>query len=157
MDSLVVLAKRSAAALLVAVWPTKPERPLRRWRTLSAPVAGTGRPVGNSEQVAELQDPPMSRKLAMAPVEEVVPLLETSAMEWAEASWAPISTAWMAMMSEALTVAQWADPMTAWLGTWQMAHHCPRLPPSIRLVKACMEAVLDFSMEPRRGTISLER
>ena len=58
LDSLVVLAKRSVAALLVAVWPTKPERPLRRWRTLSAPVAGTGRPVGNSERVAELQDTP---------------------------------------------------------------------------------------------------
>ena len=83
--------------------------------------------------------------------------METSAMEWAEVSWAPISTAWMAMMSEALTVARWADPMAAWLGTCQMALHCPRLPPSIHLVKACMEAGLDFSMGPRRGTISLER
>jgi len=153
----VVLAKRTVAALVVALQPTKPERPWRRWKTLSAPVVGTGRPVGNSERVAELQDTPRSRKLAMTPVEEVTPLLEISAREWAEVSWAPISTAWMAMMSEGLMVARWADPMAAWLGTWQMALHCPRLPPSFRLVKACMEAALDFSMGPRRGTISLER
>ena len=99
----------------------------------------------------------MLRKLATASVEEVVPLLETSAREWAEVSWAPISTAWMAMMSEALTVVRWAHPMTAWLGIWQMAHQCPRLPLSTRLVKASMESVLDFSMGQRRGTTSRER
>ena len=121
LDSLVVLAKRSAAALLVAVWPTKPERPLRRWRTLSAPVAGTGRQVDNSEQVVELQDKSMLRKLAMASVEEGFPLLETSARDWAEVSWALISSAWTALMLEALMVVQWAPPMTAWLGIWLMA------------------------------------
>jgi len=157
LDSLVVLAKQSVAVRLGAVWPTKPERPLQRWRTLSAPVAGTGRQVDNSEQVVELQDKSMLRKLAMASVEEGFPLLETSAREWAEVSWALISSAWTALMLEALMVVQWAPPMTAWLGIWQMARQCPRLPLSTRLVKASMESVLDFSMVQLRGTTSLER
>ena len=38
LGSLVVRAKRSVAAPLVTDWPTKPVRPLRLWRMLSAPA-----------------------------------------------------------------------------------------------------------------------
>ena len=157
LDSLAARLRRSVAELPEAAWPTKQERPLQRWSKLSVQVAETGMPEGTSGPLEVLLAMLRPRRPATAPVEEATPLPETSAWEWLAVSWAPSSSAWKAMMSEALTVAQWPEASTAWRTMERMAHHFLRLPPFSLLVKVSMEAVLDFSMALRQATTLLER
>ena len=120
---------KRAGALLVAVMPTRQERPWRRWRILSAPVEGTGTPAIISGSGALLRDLPRGCSVTLAAVEAVAPLLAASAGEQAE-SW---------------KVAHWREASTAWCTMGRMVRLCPRLPLSRPLAQASMEVAFGFS------------